>query len=583
MNWQSFSRNPIQHYAPAWAVLLLGVVITIAVSTRLRQQSREAEQARFERAVHQTVGAIQGRLHQYQMAASATADFFSARETISQPEWRFRIQMLGNDQNYPGLLEAGYAELDLTATNEPAATVTTTIAPASSFRIRHAWARPPSAMSGVDPEFLAAPAQAAAAWESIRSSSATMSDQRELSAEVNGEPAMGFSIFAPVFSVTTSASASDKSASGENEVTNHRGRPHGVSFCAVAPGLLLESLFGETPREIGFELFSQPNPNATHWLNPSAKTPRLLNQDFRAYFQTNFPIQILNQTWFIHCYTTPLFEQESSLSRPWLVLPLGLSLTLALTGLLAIQIHARIRQHAVAVELRSACDELQQVQSERERMSRDLHDGAIQSLFLLQLMMGRCKRLLPTDAAGSRELLGQIRSGTDGLIAELRRFLLQDDVMTAEPVKFEQAHTTLRQLVQRLMRTESIEIKMTGHTSAPALLTSAQLNHLKQVAQEAMSNSLRHAQAKTLSLDLTASASVIRLSIVDNGQGFNPQEHSGSGNGLANMQARATHLGGTLKVDTSPGRGTAITLTFPATPISETLHEKTKIHPTADC
>lgn len=459
----------------------MGVILTIAVSTRLRQQSREAEQARFGRAVQQTADAIQGRLHQYGMAASATADFFSARETISQPEWRFRIQMLGNEQNYPGLLEAGYAELDLTATNERATTVTTTTATASPFRIRHGWARPPSAMSGVDPEFLTAPAQAAAAWESIRSSSAT-----------------------------AYAAPADKSASGENEDTNRRGRPRGVSFCAVAPGMLLESLFGETPREIGFELFSQSNPTATHWLNPSAKTPRFLNPDFRAYLRTNFPVQILNQTWFIQCYTTPLFEQESSLARPWLVLPLGLSLTFALTGLLVIQIHARIRQHAVAAELRSACDELQQVQSERERMSRDLYDGAIQSLYLLQLMMGRCKRRLPADAASSRELLGQIRSGTDGLIAELRRFLLQDDVQSAEPVLFAQAHATLRQLVQRLKRTESIEIKMTAPAPAPAWLTSAQLRHLKQIAQEAMSNSLRHAQAKTLSLDLTASDSVNR-------------------------------------------------------------------------
>lgn len=580
MNWQSFARGLIRHYTPAWAVLLLGVALAMVSSTRLRQQSRDANLARFRRAVHQTVAAIQDRVHQHEIATSSTAEFFSARETISQPEWRFRVEMLANEQNYPGLVEAGYAELEPTATKEPRAATDKTTIPASHFRVRHAWARPPSAMSGVDPAFLTAPDQASAAWQAIRNSSVTISDLRELSAEVNGEPARGFSLFAPVFATT--ASGSDNAADGGNNNTNHLARPRGVSFCAIEPGLLLESLFGEAPREIGFELFSQPNPSAQQWLNPSATKPRALNPHYRAYLSTNLPVRVLNQTWSIYCYTTPLFEQEASLARPWLVLPLGLGLTFALTGLLVIQIRARIRQLAVAAELRSACDELQQVQSERERVSRDLHDGAIQSLYLLQLTLGRCERLLNSNALKSRELLVEIRSGIDGLIVELRRFLLQDDAKPAAQVSFQTAHATLQQLVQRLVKTESIKIQMTGNIVAAVSLTSAQLGHLKQITQEAMSNSLRHAHAKTLSLDLSASDSAIQLTIVDNGRGFDPHQHTGSGNGLANMQARAAHLGGTLKIDSSPGRGTSVTLTFPATPIPESLHEEAELHQVVD-
>ena len=588
MHVKSFAHTLRRSYAPAWAMLLIGLALTGTISFKLHESVRAMEEARFERAVRQTTEVLQDRLQKYELALTGLADFVAARNSISQPEWRFRIQMLAQEQNYPGLLETGFAEVEVAPTrsapgNSAELPATTDTPPVPSFRIAYGWARPPSAMDGVDQNFLTETEDAAAAWQSVLSSTATLGKTRQLSAEVSGKPASGFTIFIPVYHSTLGLPSTNVATLPETELAHHRAQhARGVVFGATEPRIMLERLFGTAPREISFEIFSQPNPTAAHWLNPSAKTPRFLNPDFRAYLRTNFPVQALNQTWVIHCYSTPLFEQESSLTRPWLVLPLGLSLTFALAGLLAIQIHARIRQHSVAVELRSACDELQQVQSERERVSRDLHDGAIQSLYLLQLTLGRCERLLNSNAMRSRELLGQIRSGIDGLIAELRHFLLQDDAKPAEPVKFEHAHAVLYQLVQRLIRTESIKIQMTGNALAQVSLTSAQLGHLKQIAQEAMSNSLRHACAKSLSLDLSASDSVIALTIVDNGQGFDPQQHAGSGNGLANMQARATHLGGTLKIDSSPGRGTSITLTFPSTPNSETLHEKTKLHQAAD-
>jgi signal transduction histidine kinase len=63
------------------------------------------------------------------------------------------------------------------------------------------------------------------------------------------------------------------------------------------------------------------------------------------------------------------------------------------------------------------------------------------------------------------------------------------------------------------------------------------------------------------------------MTISDNGQGFDLQRVSGTGNGLANMQARAVHLGGTLQIDSNPGRGATLVLVFPGSPISECNHE----------
>jgi signal transduction histidine kinase len=573
MNWNLFVRGLSRSYRPAWIVLLLGVTLTLLSSTRLREQSRAADQARFERAVRQTVAAIQDGFRRYEMAASATADFFAAREDIAQPEWRFRIQMLANEQNYPGLLEAGYAELEPGLSNAASWRVEANL-PAIPFRVDHAWAREPSAMSGVDPDFLADPGQAAAAWHAIQTASPALSDLRELSAEIQGEPARGFSIFAPVFSRASILSASTP-GSRDPESYSHHGPPRGVSFCAVEPGLMLEALFGEAPREVNFELFSAKEPAAVDWLNPSAKSSRALDNGFQPYLRTNLPFQVLNRTWSIHCYTTPLFEREASLAKPWLILPLGLGLTFALTGLLAIQIHARIRQDTVVAELRSTCDELHDVQSERERVSRDLHDGAIQSLYLLQLSLGRCERLFHSNATQARELLSQGKYAIDDLISELRRFLLQDEGKASQPVKFEEAYAVLHHLVERLRKTESITVKMTGSASAPVLMTLSQVGHLKQIAQEAMSNCVRHSHAKAMTLELSVSNSMVAMVVTDDGRGFDPHRPSGTGNGLANMQARASHLGGNLRFDSCPGQGTSVTLVFHASSMTESQHEQT--------
>ena len=583
MNCHSSPRALDRSYAPAWAVMLVGVTLTFLTSAELRRQSKLTDQARFSRRVQHTADAIHERLQKYEMVTSSVADYFAARDSISMPEWRFRVQELANEENYPGLLEAGYAELEPARSNTPLPAVDAAPAHADSpsgisFRIVHAWARAPSAMSGVDPEFLAEPDQAATARRSVLSASVALSGTRQLSAEVDGEPARGFTIFAPVFhravpSVANSA-ASVEAEPGKGPAR----RPRGISFCAIEPELLLEAVFGAAPREIGFEIFSQPRASRSDWLNPSGVVPRSLDLNFRPYIKTNFPFPMHNQIWSLYCFTTPLFEAEASLSRPSLVLPLGLGLTFALSGLLAIQIKARVRQHAIAAELRSACEDLQHLENERERVSRELHDGAIQSLYLLQLMLGRCERLLRSNVAAGRELLAQGKSGVDDLISELRRFLLRDDARSAESVSFEEACAVLRGLVLRLRKAESARIQLTAKSSAPVSLTGAQLGHLKRIAQEAMSNTLRHSHAKTLRVDLSAWDSIVRLAIVDDGLGFEPQGAVGTGNGLANMQARAAHLGGTLEVKSSTGHGTSVTLVFPAAPTSNMHHEQAHPH-----
>lgn len=563
MQWHLFIRAIIRSYALVWVVFLVGITLTVWGSASLQQKRRATDQARFDRAVEQTVVTIRARMRQYGLAASSLADFFSARESVSQPEWRFRIQSLGLEQNYPGLLEAGFATLETGSANAARAGIDSTpgqpkATPEVSFQVLHAWVRPPSAMGGVDPDFLEVPDQATNAWQAVTGSTITLSGMRQLSAEIEGVPALGFSIFAPVC-VEAVVRNGIESAVGNPGGARY---PKGVSFCAVEPKLLLETLFGLAQREIDLELFTDPK-------KAQATAPA-----FRAYISTNLTFPVFNQTWSIHCHTTPLFEREASLARPWVVLPLGFALTLALTGLLAIQIQARIQQGAVATDLRAACDELQRVQNEGERVSRELHDGVIQSLYLHQLTLGRCERLLRANVAQALEILAQGKSDVDDLIAELRSFLLRDEVKPDTPVSLEEALNALKTLVRQLGRPESVRVRLALKSSAPTTLRSSQLAHLKRIAQEAISNSLRHARARNVRLTLAVVDSALQLEIVDDGQGFALQGAAATGNGLANMQARAAYLGGTLNVESSAGHGTTVVLTFPLAPPTTLYYEQ---------
>ena len=566
MNWKALAHTFRRSYAPAWAVLMIGVALTGSISLKLHKSVRATEEARFERAVRQTTGVLQDRLQKYELALSGLADFVAARNSIAQPEWRFRIQMLAQEQNYPGLLEAGFAEVAPAATNSaPGLSAELSPAriglPAPAFRMVYGWARPPSAMDGVDARFLTDPDHAGSAWQAILSSSATMSNLRQLSAEVGGKPASGFTIFIPVYHPSLGLPSTNAAALSEAETVQHRAEhARGVVFGATEPRIMLDRLFGTAPREVSFEAFGSVVPAVANWLNPAGSGPATLNPQFRPYLRTNFPMPVMNRTWAMSFYTTPLFEQESSRSRPWLVLLLGTGLTLAVTLILLSQIHARIRQDAIARELRSACEELQRVQNERERVSRDLHDGAIQSLFGLQLTLGRFERQLGGEA---RELLARSRFGIDDLIAELRRFISHEEPNESQPAGLTEARDMLRQLVQRFQNTDSAVVEFASETSSAVPLSPAHLGHLKQIAQEALSNSLRHAQAKKVRVGLNATAGRMQLTVADDGQGFDPATRAGTGNGLANMQARAAQLGGQLQVESRPGHGARVTLVFP--------------------
>ena len=104
---------------------------------------------------------------------------------------------------------------------------------------------------------------------------------------------------------------------------------------------------------------------------------------------------------------------------------------------------------------------------------------------------------------------------------------------------------------------------------AADLLSARQAAHLLQIAREAMSNSLRHAQAKATTVTLKRQNGCLRLEVSDDGVGFEPQSRSGRGHGLRNIAARAAELLARSEIISTPGQGARLRVEIPLSQVNE--------------
>lgn len=551
----------------AWAVVVVGLCLTVLVAWRVAEHARQLDHDRFQRLVRQNAAALQERVEKYELALHSLAEYLAVRTNLSVAEWRFRVRLVWPEQRYPGLLEIGFAELGVESVpsvgGETQASVLCPVllaAEPTRLRLLYSWVRSPSAADGISADFLADPVIVESARVAIRSGLTSPVYRRQLSAEVNGNPAVGFTVMVPVFDSAAAPLRASPPGISEEELQRLREKhARGVVFGNIVPGLLLENLFGIAPRELDFDLFSGPIPSAEGWLNVRGGLPLTLRSEFHPYLQTNFVLQFASGQWSAIFHTTPLFEKESPRHRPRVTAAVGLALTGLVGAVMFTQIRARLRQEDIAAELRAACDDLQQVQNERERIGRDLHDGAIQSLYGLQLSLGHYERLLARDPEAARGLLARCRTGMDALIQELRTFIVQHVPGDENPDRVANSGAALQQLVHRFQSASSVPIELVLKDSPPTPVTLGQQIHLRQIAQEAISNSLRHGHPRHIQVELHRHNQHLRLRVADDGDGFDAARGH-SGQGLANMQARAVQLGGQLEIKSQPGHGTEVTL-----------------------
>jgi signal transduction histidine kinase len=197
---------------------------------------------------------------------------------------------------------------------------------------------------------------------------------------------------------------------------------------------------------------------------------------------------------------------------------------------------------------------------ERNRLARELHDSVTQQLFGVVLAAQTARDLLERgDAAG--EQLERVQALAHGAMDELRSVVFELRPASLEAEGLAQA---LRKHVEVLRRVtgRAITLRVAGR---PAL-AAGPAGQVFRIAQEALQNAVRHSGAERIEVGLEDGGGRLRLSVGDDGDGFDASVPGLRGRrlGLTSMEERAAELGGTLTVDSRPGAGTTVTLELAA-------------------
>jgi signal transduction histidine kinase len=204
---------------------------------------------------------------------------------------------------------------------------------------------------------------------------------------------------------------------------------------------------------------------------------------------------------------------------------------------------------------------------ERERIGRDLHDGIIQSIYAAGLHLEEASASLGDDAVEPRRRIRTVLDELERISGDIRRTIFD---LRSSSLETLDAEEIVRSVADELRANTLVGLELSVRGGWRPILSTEQADELRQLTHEAFSNILRHADARHVTVRLTCSRRRLELDIGDDGQGFDTataaaRARTGRAHGLANMGRRARLLGGSLRVSSEPGRGTALSLTMPVT------------------
>ena len=198
---------------------------------------------------------------------------------------------------------------------------------------------------------------------------------------------------------------------------------------------------------------------------------------------------------------------------------------------------------------------------ERSRLAREIHDTLAQGLAAigLQLECADCLLDETSNAQQAQEVVRQALALTRANLEEARRSVRD---LRAAPLEGRTLPDALRELCKSWTAAGNprVRLEVVGESRPLSVRTE---NSLYRMAQEALANIARHANASRVHMRLVTTPDRIRLVVLDNGQGFDVTEAGGEHYGLLGLNERARLLAGTLRVESSKGAGTRISLTIP--------------------
>jgi len=207
---------------------------------------------------------------------------------------------------------------------------------------------------------------------------------------------------------------------------------------------------------------------------------------------------------------------------------------------------------------------------ERQRIAAEMHDGLAQTLSYLGLQTDQAAELLQSGQVEPvlnefehiRNIIGQASQDVRRSIASL-----QD-----QPRPLRSLQQALRAMVEEVARESGSAIVLTTQIEDPVFIPRDQKEQVLRVVREGLVNASRHAQAERIAVDLNVVGDEVTVTVQDDGRGFDPGQvaiQDGAHFGLSIMRARAARIAGEIKIDSLPGQGTRMILTWPSSAASD--------------
>ncbi|MCA9907970.1 MAG: GAF domain-containing sensor histidine kinase [Anaerolineae bacterium] len=202
---------------------------------------------------------------------------------------------------------------------------------------------------------------------------------------------------------------------------------------------------------------------------------------------------------------------------------------------------------------------------ERKQLARQLHDGPTQKISAIAMMASVMHKMLERTPERVPEELSKMEEIARTTTREMRHMLF-----TLRPLVLESQGLTaaLNQLAEKMRETHGQKVSVYMQPGVEQLLDPNKQGIIFYLVEEGLNNARKHAQASLISVDIVKQGSDLKVTISDNGAGFDTgkvsQNYENRGSlGMVNMHERAAMLNGSLHVTSTPGSGTTITLIAP--------------------
>jgi len=569
-------------------VLAIGVTLSLLLFAYVRDDIERDAQLRFERQAADAKHIIERRLHSYVGVTYGLKALFAARDSLSRAEFHNYVASLNLEQNYPGFVQLNYArhirggerraleqEVRGDRSLDPRGYPRFAVRPPGD-RAEHHVLIYIDPMKGNDFSFgldIRTIGLRGRAMDNLRESTSIISSGRLL--PVGDATFVGLAMRLPVYRTGMPL-----------ETVEQR---HAAFVGSVGAGynvrrLMAGVLDDTTMTGMRYRLYDagpvgERQSSAPTLLYDSAQTaPGTPRDDFTVAgiggdFDAVLPLELASRRWELH-FSAPVnaFLKRTDHELPWMVL-LGSLLSSALLFAVVLSVvTARERAVALASEIAADAVETQRVnaaqirdllrrlvfaqETERRRFSADLHDLVGQSLSVLGMGIETIRNMasgnLPKHADATFEQMSQLLKETMGsvrnVMSDLRPPLLDDYGLYA----------AIEWHAQQLATRTGLRVRVDGASLEPRPPAEVEVA-LFRIAQEALTNVAKHADASQARISVSSGAGRVKLVVEDDGCGIAPAANDAEsmGWGMAVMRERAAAVGGAMRVE-SPGRGTRI-------------------------